>query len=316
MTTENQELVSVVLPTYNRVSVVDRAIKSVFSQTYNNWELLIVDDGSTDGTQMFIENKYGDDQRIQFLNRPSNRAKGANACRNIGIEHARGSYIAFLDSDDRWTKEHLTIKLNYLINNKADAVFSGFYYQRNDRMIPRNIKEYRGCKEIGGYIYEKKEATSTPTIVCKRIPCLNIKFDEELQKHQDRDFVIRFDQFYKIMSEPSLTVHVFTDSTNRISLSINHESTNYFLKKHATKLSSDALGNFYVSIAKATILREGKSEDYYKYREQIFSLAKKTYWKNHMQILDIPLLGPSVFKMIYTIFQQTRKIYRQFKALI
>lgn len=303
-----KKLVSVVIPTFNRVNVIERAVNSVLNQTYKNWELLIVDDGSTDGTQILIEDKYGADDRVKFMKRPASRKKGANACRNIGIEHARGDYIAFLDSDDKWTEDHLLRKLNYLISSEADAVFSGFYYHKHNRMIPIKIKEYRACKEIGNYIYVKKQTTSTPTIVCKSVPCLSIKFDEELQKHQERDFVIRFDQLYNIITEPTLTVHVFTDSNNRISSSMDHEATENLLKRNKNKLSPQALKKYYFSLTLNTLFLEGKTEFYYKYRDQVLSLTKNKYRRSLLTLIDIPYVGISIIIC--------RKIYFKVKFFV
>src|SRR5690554_6032761 len=100
-------LISVVIPTYNRVHVLPRAIDSVIAQTYPHWELLIVDDGSDDGTEELVAQYMNREPRIKFLERPSDRLRGGNACRNIGAEHAAGEYIAFLDSDDYWKQTRL-----------------------------------------------------------------------------------------------------------------------------------------------------------------------------------------------------------------
>jgi len=99
----SKKTVSVVLPVYNRESVVKRAIDSVLNQSYSSLELLVVDDGSTDGTVERVRSVS--DERLRLIVHPKNR--GANAARNTGIEAATGRYVAFMDSDDRWYRRKL-----------------------------------------------------------------------------------------------------------------------------------------------------------------------------------------------------------------
>lgn len=93
-------LVSIIIPTYNRASLLRDTIESVMSQTYDNWECIIVDDNSTDSTKELV-NEYGkNDSRFLFTTKPDGIAKGASSSRNIGLQLSKGEYIQFLDSDD------------------------------------------------------------------------------------------------------------------------------------------------------------------------------------------------------------------------
>jgi glycosyltransferase involved in cell wall biosynthesis len=96
---------SIILPTYNRARVLDRAIESVREQTVSSWELLVVDDGSTDHTEAVVA-AY-DDRRVRYICHEDNRHVAA--ARNTGIAHAHGTYICFLDSDDRYLPNHLAV---------------------------------------------------------------------------------------------------------------------------------------------------------------------------------------------------------------
>ena len=98
-------IVSVILPVYNREAFVARAIESVMGQTYPHWELLVVDDGSQDGTRAIVES-YGSRLKIISTNR-----KGAYGARNAGLAQARGDFVAFIDSDDCWLPAHLDVQL-------------------------------------------------------------------------------------------------------------------------------------------------------------------------------------------------------------
>ncbi|EPY14036.1 glycosyltransferase family 2 protein [Paenibacillus alvei] len=113
------DLVSIVIPTFNRGDLIPRAIKSVLQQSYQNWELIIVDDGSTDGTKDLIDNYMRQDGRIKYLS--NKRMKGPGGARNTGILHSTGKYIAFLDSDDEWFEYHLKDSLDALESNDSEV---------------------------------------------------------------------------------------------------------------------------------------------------------------------------------------------------
>lgn len=95
-----QPLVSIIIPSYNRETIIHETLISVLNQTYVNWECIIVDDGSTDETTAVIEDYCKKDNRFKSYSRPEYKAKGPSSCRNYGVEKAYGEYIIFLDSDD------------------------------------------------------------------------------------------------------------------------------------------------------------------------------------------------------------------------
>ena len=99
---EKSALISVVIPTYNRASLIARAIDSALGQTYPTVEVVVVDDGSTDHTAELIADRYGHDLRVRYLAQPNS---GVSAARNRGLAAARGDYVALLDSDDVWRLE-------------------------------------------------------------------------------------------------------------------------------------------------------------------------------------------------------------------
>ncbi len=101
-------LVSVVVPTYNRAYCICRAIDSVRQQTHSNWEILLVDDGSTDNTKAVIASTYAGDPRIRYIYQQN---AGVSAARNAGIRESKGDYVAFLDSDDTWKPWKLETQL-------------------------------------------------------------------------------------------------------------------------------------------------------------------------------------------------------------
>tara|TARA_B100001758_G_scaffold247953_1_gene269026 strand:+ start:10178 stop:10930 length:753 start_codon:yes stop_codon:yes gene_type:complete len=131
-----QPLVSIITPCYNSSCFISESITSVINQTYSNWELLVVDDKSTDNTKEIILSFSSNDQRIRPLFLDNN--VGPAQARNFGIERSKGRYIAFLDADDVWFSNKLKNQLLFMQNN--DIAFSYTTYQRisEDGLIKYN----------------------------------------------------------------------------------------------------------------------------------------------------------------------------------
>lgn len=119
-----KKLVSIITPSYNSKEFIGETIESVINQTYKNWELLIVDDCSTDMTQKFLEKYVLQEKRIKLIKLEKN--VGAGVARNIAIQKAQGKYIAFLDSDDLWNKEKLEKQIKFMEENKYSFTFTKF----------------------------------------------------------------------------------------------------------------------------------------------------------------------------------------------
>jgi teichuronic acid biosynthesis glycosyltransferase TuaG len=112
---KNEELVSIVMPTYNCADFIDIALDSVISQTYRNWEVIVVDDCSTDNTARVVKDYMRKDSRIKYHKLEKN--SGAAVARNTAVKLAQGKYIAFLDSDDVWFAEKLTKQISFMEEN-------------------------------------------------------------------------------------------------------------------------------------------------------------------------------------------------------
>jgi glycosyltransferase involved in cell wall biosynthesis len=139
-------LVSVVIPTYNRAGKVVESIESVRAQTYSRWELIVVDDGSTDSTPEDIACRFGKDSRIQYVAQAN---RGASAARNRGIALAKGEVIAFLDSDDLYFPGFLAAHLSVYQNHpSADVVFSDLEKQAGGEIRPRFMEHTLIFREV------------------------------------------------------------------------------------------------------------------------------------------------------------------------
>lgn len=121
----NNVLVSIITPCYNSSSFISQAIESVLSQTYKNWEMLIIDDCSTDNSSLIIKKYAEKDQRIKYL-KTEKASGGPSVPRNIGLKYANGEYISLLDSDDVWLPNKLEDQLTFLEARNYDFVYSDY----------------------------------------------------------------------------------------------------------------------------------------------------------------------------------------------
>lgn len=133
----NKPEVSVIMPAYNAEFYIREAISSVIAQTFSNWELIIVDDGSTDKTSDIIAENCNQDHRIHYFYQENGKQGKA---RNLGISKAKGTYIAFLDTDDFWIPEKLEIQIKEINLQDVDLVFSDSYIFNDDNVSDRSRK--------------------------------------------------------------------------------------------------------------------------------------------------------------------------------
>lgn len=124
-----EDLVSIVMPSYNTANYIGESINCVINQTYKNWELIIVDDCSTDNTDEIIK-KFLNDKRIKYFK--NNKNSGAAISRNKALREAKGKWIAFLDSDDLWVPEKLEKQVNFMEKNNHS--FSYTFYEEIDEI--------------------------------------------------------------------------------------------------------------------------------------------------------------------------------------
>lgn len=117
-------LVSVIMPAYNSKGYIEKAIQSLQNQTYPNWELIIVDDASTDGTVDLVKNEIKENQKVHLLQNRENQ--GTGLARNLGIKAAKGRYICFLDADDLWFPEKLRVQVEFMQKNDLAMSFSSY----------------------------------------------------------------------------------------------------------------------------------------------------------------------------------------------
>jgi glycosyltransferase involved in cell wall biosynthesis len=194
---KNQPNISVIIPTYNRAHILPRALDSVLAQTQLPIEIIVVNDGSTDGTKSVLSNYPG----LKIIDQ---QHSGVSAARNIGLEHTNGEWIAFLDSDDEWLPEKLEQQWAAICNDDKLICHTEEIWIRNGKRV-NPMKKHQ---KYGEYIYEKclPLCVISPSSVMIHQSVFNDigVFDESLEVCEDYDLWLRICSKYSTLfiSEP------------------------------------------------------------------------------------------------------------------
>lgn len=287
----NKNLVSVIMPTYNRGYVISRAIDSILSQTHGNFELIIIDDCSTDNTEEIVR-KY-DDNRIIYIKLDKNC--GANFARNEGIKRASGNYITFQDSDDCSYDDRLEIELKTLNEKKVDWVFTSFMKVdgKKKKIVPK--------KQIMSDEIEQKllygNFVTTQVLFAKRKVFDDIKFDDSLPRFQDWDLVIRMAKKYKgyHISDVYLNMYLQNDSITK-NPSKGFNALKMMLDKYENELNNEQKAKIYCRIGLFGMLSNIEVDEYFR---KCLSLDCKVLYLMIYVLYKIKLM-----KMIYKLVRR------------
>jgi glycosyltransferase involved in cell wall biosynthesis len=201
MKMDGKPAVSVIIPTYNRANLLGRSINSILEQTFTDFELIVVDDGSSDNTRELVESF--NDPRIFYVRHEKNR--GVSAARNTGIKIARGEYIAFNDSDDEWLPQKLDKQVTFFKDNKnsenlglvlCEYILIGaeskqYRVPQLERINTRDMLSSFNCQ------------CGTPGLLLKRsVAGPELFFDEGLPAYEDLDIMARLSRICEIGCVP------------------------------------------------------------------------------------------------------------------
>lgn len=196
-----KELISIIIPAYNVEKYIEQCLNSVLNQTYENLEIIVLNDGSTDNTKQIIDSFADRDYRLKIIHKENT---GVSDTRNIGLEIAKGDYIGFVDSDDEIKPEMYQTLLSDITNNEADIAHCGF-----ELITKTSTKVFNGTNEI--HIQSQKKAITSllkgdifePSIwnkLYKKHVLKNLKFDKEIKFNEDLLFNVEaFKQSQKIV---------------------------------------------------------------------------------------------------------------------
>ena len=219
---EEKPLVSIILPVYNRQRVVSQAINSVLDQTYENFELIVVDDGSSDGSVNVVESF--EDSRIKLICNEIN--KGVSKTRNIGLENAQGEYIAYLDSDNTWEPEYLeTMVASFYRIPDADAIYcaQNLYHRFSDR-FPFGIR----FGSMNKSLLNNSNNIDMNCFCHKREVYDELGgFDENLRRFVDWDLILKINSKYSIYSIPVILSNYYLNNVNNRISDVEDEDESY-----------------------------------------------------------------------------------------
>ena len=261
-------LVSIIVPSYNRSQIIGETLDSVMTQTYEHWECIVVDDDSTDNTKTIVQAYVEKDNRIQWANRPSTSPKGANACRNLGIQLAKGKYLIFLDSDDLLRDNCLAQRVA-AFEDHTELNFLAF------RMGSYNGSDFLEATKVATNTHEKiirqfvrqEYAWNITGPIWKHSYLKNFLFDERLYRYQDVELHIRVllnsaegsyrvfqetDCYYRVNESTQLT-HIDDAFKKNIVTSYHFlmESIKTHAKEHVVKsLRKDLAFGYYRMLSK------------------------------------------------------------------
>ena len=204
--------VSVIIPTFNRSQVLPRAINSVLRQTYQDYEIIVVDDFSADDTRAVVESLP--DPRILYVRNDSR--KGAGAARNIGIGVSAGRYVAFLDSDDEWLPDKLARQVSFLDKTPpiVGAVLSDFFKYPGKRVVRINLPPSKTA--LHRQLLDNKDlhCGTSMAAIKREVFALTGYFDPDLPASEDHDFWLRVSKDFEVRAIhlPLSIIHTSGDS--------------------------------------------------------------------------------------------------------
>ncbi|MDT0644509.1 glycosyltransferase family 2 protein [Zunongwangia sp. F363] len=231
--------ISVIIPTYNRAHTLPETLQCLLHQTYKNWECIIIDDGSKDKTEEVLQPILLKDKRISFLKRPSNKAKGAASCRNIGLEKAKGKYIQFLDSDDLIAENKLESQLKVLKKNSGLSIATckwgrmqpGWPKAKIHEGLPsyRSLKKSQRLLDIFGrnFTYFPLHVYLVPLTLIRKAGIWN----ESLSVNDDGEFICRIILNASDINFVENTYAIYKQGAgNRLNGTLNREGINSYIE--------------------------------------------------------------------------------------
>ncbi len=249
--------VSVIIPVRNRVVELERALKSVLNQTLNDFEVIVVDDYSKEDISRVVSDLH--DSRLHYV-KSDGPSGNANVCRNIGFGRAQGAFFAMLDSDDEWLPHHLEDSISFIEANQVDGVFSSAWIDNGESKKVKYARPLKNGERMADYLLTDGFAP-TPSHVyrAEAITSKELSWDNELKRHQDFDFSIRFAANNNFVSkqEPTVVVH-WAKGERRTE---DFDSQLKFIQKHTNAISKKVYCSYFASFSSVVIGRKDVSRD-------------------------------------------------------
>ncbi len=279
--------ISVIIPTFNRENLLSQSIKSILSQSYQDFEIIVVDDASTDNTRKIVESFNVD--KIRYIRHKKN--KGGAIARNTGIKTAKGKYIAFQDSDDRWLPMKLEKQIKIFENSPPEIglVYTGLWKIKGDK----KIYIPSGANKKDGDVYKellKRNFVAAPTIlVSKRFLDKAGMFDKRLSRLQDWELAINLSRYckFKYINKP-LVISSYTSNSISSDREALIESFKIILAKYFKDISKNKklLSDYYFRIS-VNLCSNGEVREGKKYLKKAFHAC---FWNIKILLVFFVLL--------------------------
>ncbi|MDR2038507.1 MAG: glycosyltransferase [Bacteroidales bacterium] len=284
------DLISVVIPVYNRSEALKATLRSIINQTYKNIEIIVVDDGSEEDIQTLI--KAINDSRLVYYRLEHTNA---NIARNYGILKSRGKYIAMIDSDDIWHSDHLEDSIRFITNNKVEGIYGGLYLKnRNSNNIIKVIKVRLpySTESMIDYLLKTVYGAQTSTLFMTSESVRKIMWDPNLNRHQDYDFVIRYSKVFKFLPKDGITVdYVFSPKKN-----IDFKSCINMISANKKDIDPQLYNSYHLSMLKSAIQQQADKKIINHYKKHAVKYKEYITFQFYASLKD----PRNVFQRIYT----------------
>lgn len=307
--------VSIIIPTFNRIDFLKEALLSVKNQIINNWECLIIDDGSTDQTDVVIQTIIKDDFRFKYFKRPENYPKGAASCRNYGLGLSKGKYIQWLDDDDLLSINKLELQVKLLDKLNDEKIFASCDW---DLFWPQKIFERNSVFDSKSYLTAnnffielRKKQTFIPIhafLMHRNLINISGNWNIDLKLNDDAEFMTRILlKSKKVVNTHECFVLYRSYESERISASKDVHSLKSLL--YSLQLMSDHLK-----------FNDIKCVSYFKWK--LFKVFYN-YWRSNSILLkehfhffkenEINLRFARYYMLKYAIYKKFYPLYKKYK---
>jgi len=251
---DKQPLISIVIPVYNGEKTLVNSIISVLNQKYKHLEIIVVDDGSENPVESFLQSMV-EDCRIRIIR---TARSNANIARNCGIKESKGDYIAMMDADDYWLENHIEDCLDILQQTNSDGLYGSLFLHPQQSVDITQLsvfyaRELREGESMVDYVLSTGKGAQTSTLFTTANSMKEILWNPEFIDHQDFDFVVRFSKKFKFAVKKKPTV-VYNLSSGR---AIHYETCIRFVEENIQDINPEV----YMSYNLGMYLRAEQKED-------------------------------------------------------
>jgi glycosyltransferase involved in cell wall biosynthesis len=285
-------LVSVIIPVYNAERYIESTIRSVLNQTLQDFEIIVLNDGSKDSSGIVIQRLQQEDKRIIYIPKPNS---GVSDTRNIGISKASGKYFAFLDADDLWKPDNLEKKINGLRENGKQWVFSSLeYIDENNKLLPSTLSKFKPYDILDNLLLWEGDVIPGPCsniVVARELFGDDVKFDTHLSSPADRDICIQLaakaDPLF--IDEKLWQYRLHSQSMTNVNMKVADEVI-FFIDKvkkknlfSGNKIRKKSLSNLYLMLAGICYSFTGHKLQGIKYLFRSFLYSPGNVWKKKIR---------------------------------